>query len=163
MRLWEISTQRVENQPASQLTPEQWATQSQCEAWDVREVAAHVLSPFDMGFGAFLGGMVKSGFNINKMSIQRTARFAEDLSPEQIVQMLRAEAENRWTPPVPGIGAEIPLSEIVVHSQDIRRPLGLECTVPQETIEFCLASTKNDKAREDFRQRIGEVVDIKPT
>jgi len=153
-----------------QLTPEQWATQTQCEAWDVRDAAAHIISPFGMGFTTFLGAMIGSGFNLNKMSIKRTAEVAEGMTNEQIVQTLRAEAENQWSPPVPGIGAEIPLSEIVVHGQDIRRPLGLECTVPQETIDFCLSSIKNDKAREDFRTGSAETdpkrgagVDIKST
>jgi hypothetical protein len=29
------------------LTPEQWATQSQCDAWDGHHVAAHIISPFN--------------------------------------------------------------------------------------------------------------------
>lgn len=137
------------------LTDEQWSTQSQCDAWDVRSTAAHIISPFGMGFGAFVGGMVGAGFNLNRFSIKRTAKTAEGKSNADIVKIMRDEAENRWKPPVPGIGAEIPLSEIVVHGQDIRRPLGLPCTVPQETIDYCLDNIKNDEAREDFRSRIG--------
>lgn len=138
-----------------QLTPEQWATQSQCAAWDVRGVAAHIVSPFDMGFGAFVGGMVKSRFNIDKMSIANTARITERMTNEEIVAAIREGADNRWQPPVPGVGVEIPLSEIVVHAQDIRRPLGLGNPIPQETIDECLRLTKNEKVREDFRARIG--------
>ncbi len=138
-----------------QLTPEQWAIQSQCEAWDVRGVAAHIVSPFGMGFGAFVGSMITSGFNINKMSLKNTAKVTDRMTNEQIVAAIRDGADNRWQPPVPGIGVEIPLSEIVVHSQDIRRVLGMDNPIPQETIDEALRLTKNDKAREDFRARIG--------
>lgn len=137
------------------LTPEQWATQSQCEAWDVRSVAAHIVSPFDMGFGAFVGGMFRSRFNIDRMALADTARTADRMSDEQIVAAMRDGADNRWQPPVPGIGVEIPLSEIVVHAQDIRRPLGLDNPIPQETIDACLRLIKNEKTRADFRARIG--------
>ena len=157
MDTWEmIATERRRlADELDQLTPEQWATQSQCEAWDVRSVAAHIVSPFEMGFGAFVAGMVGSGFNIDKMSLKNTAKITASMTNEQIVATIRDGADNRWQPPVPGIGAEIPLSEIVVHSQDIRRPLGLDCTVPQATIDACLSGIKNEKAREDFRARIG--------
>lgn len=137
------------------LTDEQWATQSQCDAWDVRGAAAHIVSPFGMNFGAFVGGMIGAGFSLNRFAIKRTAKVAAGMTNAEIVKTLRDEAENRWTPPVPGIGPEIPLSEVIVHGQDIRRPLGLPCTVPQETIDYCLENIKNDKAREDYRTRIG--------
>lgn len=115
----------------------------------------HIISPLGMGFGSFLAGMVGAGFNLNKMSIKRTAKVAEGMTNEQIIQTLRAEAENKWTPPVPGIGAEIPLSEVVVHAQDIRRVLGIGNTTPQETIDHTLSLIKNEKQRDDYRQRIG--------
>ena len=138
-----------------QLTAEQWTSPSQCEVWDVRHAAAHVISPFSMGFGTFLAGMIRSGFNIDKMAIARTRKVAASMTDEEIIATLRAEAENRWTPPVPGFGAEIPLSEVVVHGQDIRRPLGLGNPIPEATIEACLAGIKDEKIREDYRERIG--------
>ena len=137
------------------LTPEQWAMQSQCEAWDVHHAAAHIISPFGMSFGAFLGGMAKAGFNLNKFNVARTAVAAAENTPEQVIATLRTEAGNKWKPPVPGIGPEIPLSEIVVHGQDIRNVLGIENGTPQETIDHCLSLIKNKKAKADFTARIG--------
>lgn len=48
-----------------------------------------------------------------------------------------------------------PERQVVVHGQDIRRPLGLESTVPDETIEVTLSHIKKDKIREDYRARCG--------
>lgn len=137
------------------LTPEQWSTPSQCAAWDVRQAAVHTLLPLSQSTPQFFARMIRSRFDLDRMAINGTAELAERTTNEQIIARLRAEADNRWEPPIPGIGAEIPLSEIVVHAQDIRIPLGLGCPIPQATIDLTLESVKNDEAREDYRRRIG--------
>lgn len=157
MEMWEtIATERRRlADELEQLTPEQWNAPSQCEAWDVRHAAAHVVMPFELSTGQFLAGMVKNGFNLDKMAVNETEKIASRMSNEEIIQAIRDNAENKWTPAVPGFGAEIPLSEVVVHGQDIRNALGMECTVPQETIDLTLEGIKKDKIREDYRRRIG--------
>lgn len=110
--------------------------------------------PFHTSTPAFFGGLIKHGFNFNKFAIARTAELASEMSADQVVQGLRDHADNKWTPPVPRAGAEIPLSEVVVHGQDIRNALGLECTIPAETIELALAGIKNAKVNADYRARI---------
>lgn len=137
------------------LNDEQWRTQSQCDAWNVHQAAAHIVMPLTMSTGQFFGGLLRSGFRPNAMVQRATARVADELSPAQVIQRLRDEAGNRWTPSVPGLGAEVPLSEVVVHGQDIRRPLGIDCTVPQATIDLTLEGIKNDKTRADYQRRIG--------
>lgn len=157
MDIWEvIATERRRlADELEQLSSEQWNGQTQCEGWDVRHLVAHIVMGFEMSAGQILGAAVKSGFNMNKM-VDRTADdLASRMTPEQLTQSLRENADNRQTPPLPGMGAEIPLSEVVVHGQDIRRPLGLESTVPEETIEFTLSHIKNDNHREDYRARCG--------
>ncbi len=137
-----------------QLTPEQWAMQSQCDAWDIRHAAAHVLLPFKNSTSQFMWGLLKSGFNLDKFIVKETAEIASTHTNEQIIQAIRDNADHRWTPPGPKFGAEIPLTEILVHGQDIRRPLGIEGSIPQETITGALAAISNEKTREHYRQRI---------
>ena len=157
MEIWEaIATER--NRLADELerlTPEQWSTQTQCEAWDVRHAAAHVLLPFQLSTGQFFGAMVKNRFNVDKMAVNETEKIASSMSNEEIIQAIRDNADNKWTPSIPGFGAEIPLSEVVVHGQDIRQALGQECPIPQETIDLTLEGIKKDKIREDYQRRIG--------
>ena len=156
MDVWDaIATERRRlADDLEQLTPEQWKAQSQCDAWDVHHAATHTVMPLKLSSGQFFLGLAKAGFNPNKMNVRETAKLAAEMSPSDIIQALRDNADNRWEPPVPGVGAEIPLSEIVVHGQDIRRPLGIESGIPQETIDETLALIKNEKRREDFRRRI---------
>lgn len=157
MDMWEaIRTERLRlADDLEQLTPEQWAAQSQCEAWDIRHAAAHTVMPFELSTPKFLLGAIGSGFNLNKFAVKATKKIAEQNTNEQVIQKLRDNADNRWTPPGPKFGAEIPLTEIIVHGQDIRRPLGIECPIPQETIDGALEAITNDKVREDYRTRIG--------
>jgi len=49
---------------------------------------------------------------------------------DALVGTLRAHAETRWTPP--GLGPEAPLTDIVMHTQDICRPLGIPQRVDGE-------------------------------
>ena len=157
MDIWEtIATERRRlADELEQLTPEQWSVQTQCDAWDVRHAAAHVIMPFELSGGQFMAGMIKNGFNLDKMGIRETEKIASAMSNEDIIQAIRDNVENQWTPFIPGFGAEIPLSEVVVHGQDIRNALGMDCTVPQETIDLTLEGIKKDKIRDDYRRRIG--------
>lgn len=139
------------------LTPEQRAAASQCEHWTVGELAAHLVTPFETSNLTFMGTMIRSLGNFDKVIRRITDRVYRRHSYDEIVALLRVHAENRWLPPVKGAGPEIPLAEIVVHGQDIRRPLGLPNTVPAATIESALAGVDDDAVRADYARRIGDV------
>jgi len=64
-----------------------------------------------------------------------TARIA-DRSIQDIAQGLRDQAENPFSPP--GMGIEAALTDLLVHGQDIRRPLGLPRVIPSERAETSL-------------------------
>lgn len=156
MEIWEtIATERLRlADELEELTADQWATQSQCEAWDARHLAAHLLLPFEVSTPRFMLGVAMSGFSLDKFSVKATAKIAAQKSNAEIIQGLRDNAESRWTPPGKKFGPEIPLTEVLVHGQDIRRPLGIECPVPQETIDEALAAISDEKIRDDYRRRI---------
>lgn len=107
MDIWEvIATERRRlADELEQLSSEQWNGQTQCDGWDVRHLVAHIVMGFEMSAGQVLGAVVKSGFNMNKM-VDRTADdLASRMTPEQLTQSLRENADNRQTPPLPGMGA----------------------------------------------------------
>lgn len=101
---------------------EQWATPSLCAGWTVRDVAGHLLTPFTVSNLRFAGGMLTSGFSFTKAS-DRFARAEAARPVDEIVATFRAHADSRFTPP--GNGPEAPLTDVLVHGQDMRRPLGL--------------------------------------
>jgi uncharacterized protein (TIGR03083 family) len=137
----------------AELTDQQWSTQSQCEHWTVRDVAAHLIAPFEVSTPAFLVHLVRSRFDIEATMRRMVTSITARRSNPEIIEILRANHDSRWTPP--GSGPEGPLADIVVHGYDIRRPLGLDGEVPAATIETTLAGIDDADTRADYARRIG--------
>jgi uncharacterized protein (TIGR03083 family) len=104
------------------LSPEQLAVPSLCGDWTVKQVAGHLLAAVAAPRSAVLPAIVRSGFKIHKanarLAVLTAARPAADLAGA-----LRANAENPFRPPVVGYPGQ--LTDLQVHGQDMRRPLGL--------------------------------------
>lgn len=99
----------------------QLATPSLCAGWDVKTVAAHLVSDFVDGFWGFLASGVRHG-SVNR-GIDALARRRAQAAASEIARTLREQADHRLSPPVTG-----PLSgltDVLVHGADIRLPLGL--------------------------------------
>jgi len=64
--------------------------------------------------------------------IAREALAAGNASPEALLGQLRATVGSRKTPPMAKPAAM--LVDTVCHSADIRRPLGITKTIPEETL-----------------------------
>lgn len=103
------------------LDPQQLATASLCAGWDVKTVAAHLISDFTDGFWGFLVSGVRHG-SIDR-GIDALARRRACASATEIAATLHREADCRLSPPVTG-----PLSgltDVLVHGADMRIPLGI--------------------------------------
>src|SRR5690242_12585104 len=103
------------------LTPEQLSQPSYCGNWTVHEVAAHLLMPLQTPVRTVFFAAVRTG-SLDKANDVVTRRFAQRPISE-VAAGLRAQAGNRFHPPT--LGHEAPLTELVVHGQDVRRPLGV--------------------------------------
>lgn len=111
----------------SGLTPEQWETPSLCPAWRVRDVAAHVALTPQMGLGPLLRAALRFGGNPHRVAARTAIRHARRPT-EQIVEEIRDGAETRGLPwPLDGHNV---LFDLLVHGQDIVRPLGLDRPMP---------------------------------
>ena len=119
------------------LTDEQWATPSLCAGWTVRDVAAHLVFPATTSKLRMIVPFAKSGFNIDKMTMQ-TVRADTRTGPE-LSAVLRKNAAHRFTPP--GFGFEAPLTDVVAHGRDIGRPLGLPADIEPQTAVQCSTSS----------------------
>lgn len=121
------------------LDDDQWDQPSLCAGWRVREVAAHVLtSPATSPTQAALA-LLRAGGNFNKM-IDATARAAAAASTDDIIAGYDQHAESRRHPP--GTTVADPLCDIVVHSQDIARPLGIEYRPDPRVVALGLPRTR---------------------
>lgn len=107
------------------LTPQQWAVRSLCPDWTVRDVAVH-LTQSTLGWPRMAVQALRSGFRFNAM-VSRVAR-EDRRPPHEVVAALRAMVGVRRRPP--GTAVADPLTDVLVHGQDIAVPLGLDRAMP---------------------------------
>lgn len=117
------------------LNSRQWATPSLCAGWSVQSAAGHVLAGAEQTVPGFVRSMALNGFRFNTM-MDHVARRLGELPPDEIIERLRARTTTTNRPPAPVVTM---LGEIVMHSEDIRRPLGIRVQVPGDATVACLA------------------------
>ena len=108
------------------LAEAQWGTPSLCEGWSVRDVLAHMTATARMGQAQFFGKLLASGFNFKGMQ-SRDIAVEKGNSPSDTLNRFKSVVGSSNHPPGP---ADTWLGEVVVHSEDIRRPLGIQHTYP---------------------------------
>lgn len=112
------------------LTPSDWAHPSLCEAWTVRDVAAHVSTPL-LGMGRVLLLGLRHPGGTNTLIRESAKTLARRQSTEQITDNLRRMIgfHHHFT-----LTCREALIDILSHSLDIAIPLGLpladELSVP---------------------------------
>lgn len=94
-----------------------------CGHWTVHQVAGHLLMFTNMSFPRFMANMFKNRFNYDVMADKIASRFAAEKSLAAIAVDLRTNAGKKSA--LPGFPAELTLTDVTIHRQDIRRPLGL--------------------------------------
>ncbi|WP_214367873.1 maleylpyruvate isomerase family mycothiol-dependent enzyme [Pseudonocardia sp. H11422] len=118
-----IATERTRLAAAlSELSAPQWAAPSLCAGWDNADVLAHIVSTAEITAATFITGMVRNGFNVNRMVAGDVERVGAAGVPA-LLDRLRAGAGSRAKPPGP-VGAM--LMETIVHGEDIAYPTGLK-------------------------------------
>lgn len=105
--------------------PAAWDTPSLCAGWTVRHVAAH-LTHSTIGVPRMLLEAARSGFRFNAV-VHRMA-VSDGRTPTELAANLRAMAGCRRHPP--GTTDLDPLTDVLVHTQDICVPLGIDRPMP---------------------------------
>ena len=103
------------------LSDDQWATASLAGGWSVRDVLAHMTATGSMNPPQFFGKLIGSGFSFEKVQAKGIAAYRGG-SPADTLAAFRAIVNTSTHPPGP---PDTWLGEVIVHSQDIRRPLGI--------------------------------------
>ncbi len=132
------------------LSPEQWAASSWCEGWSVQEVGGHVLAAAEQTPVNFYKELIAAGFRFNVFTDRGAKRLAA-IGPEELVRRLRARTATTNHPPAPVMAM---LGEVVVHGEDIRRPLGLQHKSPEEALLAVADSWKNSNLLIGAKRRI---------
>ena len=109
------------------LAPEAWRQPSMCEGWTVRDVAAH-LTFAHAQVRDLLWPAVRAGFRYD--ALVRNTALRSPLTHDEIVATLRGFVGSRRR--VAFITDLEPLIDILVHIQDICRPLNIDHPMPPD-------------------------------
>lgn len=98
-----------------------WIAQSLCPAWNVREVVAHLTLPTRASVGFLALAAIKARGSFHRMIADTARERAAKFPPAALVQQLRESAGSSRR--IPGSAPMDPLTDLLVHGQDIARPL----------------------------------------
>ncbi len=105
----------------SSLTAEQWRHRTLCGQWDVEQVVAHLTAAASLNQWQWLRSMLGARL---RPDVHNQRRLAERCgkTPAETLDLFRTIIRSVTAP-----SGHTPayLGEVVVHAQDIRRPLGL--------------------------------------
>ncbi|MGI8451349.1 MAG: maleylpyruvate isomerase family mycothiol-dependent enzyme [Streptosporangiaceae bacterium] len=132
------------------LSSGQWAAQSWCQGWSVQDTAGHVLAAAEQTPANFYKELASAGFRFNVFTARGARRLAA-AGPDELARHLRARTSTTNHPPAPVMAM---LGEIVVHGEDIRRPLGLKHQPPEEALVAIADSWKNSNLLIGSKRRI---------
>jgi uncharacterized protein (TIGR03083 family) len=103
------------------LSDQQWSTQSLCADWTVRDVLAHMTATAKMTPPKFFGKFIGSGFRFNDLQAKDVAAERGSSASETLARF-KQQLGATTHPPGP---IDAMVGEVVVHGEDIRRPLGI--------------------------------------
>jgi uncharacterized protein (TIGR03083 family) len=127
----------------AELDGAQWNAPSLCDQWRIRDVLAHVTAGAEgaFGVGAIVGGMLRHGFNYNRWVAADGQRRGQQ-DPTVVLRALRNAATNRRA--LSGARQVRSLMHVLVHGQDICRPLGIKRDLPEAHLVPVADFVKND-------------------
>jgi uncharacterized protein (TIGR03083 family) len=107
-----------------------WDTTSLCGQWTVRDVLAHLTAAGKLTSLTFFARLAGTGFNFEKLQ-QKGVAANRGGSPADTLSGFEAVQSSTKHPPGP---ADTWLGEVIVHAEDIRRPLGIKHAYPAEAV-----------------------------
>jgi uncharacterized protein (TIGR03083 family) len=132
------------------LKADEWEKFSLCTAWKVRDVAGHLT--MDVRPRTVLPGIIKKGFRFDKFN-DDAAHENGKKPPSEHVSELRNLIGKRIRPPF--TKTKDVLTDTLVHTQDIKRPLGRPNTFPAERWVIVADFVKDHRFYKTSKKRAG--------
>jgi len=110
------------------LTDAQWATPTLCDRWTVEDTVAHLTAAASIGPWRWMRSVLGARFDFDRHNDRRLAEHRGTTPAETLARFraVRESTTSTWGPKAAWLG------EVVVHGEDIRRPLGIGRTPPIE-------------------------------
>ena len=112
------------------LGQDQWTTTSLCADWTVRDVLAHMTATAKMKPAAFFPRLAACGFKFERLQEKGIAENKGHSGADTLAGF-DAVLTSLGHPPGP---MDTMLGEAIVHSEDIRRPLGIKHDYPAAAV-----------------------------
>lgn len=117
-----------------------WAAPSLCAGWDIRDVVTHLAATATLSLTKFTAELILAGFRPHRIA-EKQIDAGRRHSARQALEALRSAIYQTASPPQPTITR---LIEIVVHGEDIRRPLQISHTYDTAHIADALSYLSRD-------------------
>lgn len=134
--IWDV-VHRERRELADQLEAQpdvDWSTPSLGTDWTVHGVLTHLVHDALTTRWSFLRDFVTAGFNFDRSNERWVAKM-KDEPPAVTLRRLREVSGRTTSAPAP---LPTRLIEVIVHGEDIRRPLGLRHEYPMEAVETAI-------------------------
>lgn len=133
------------------LSDDQWGTTTLCPDWTVRDVVAHMTATAKISGARFFPKLLASGFSLTKMQAKDIA-VERGASPADALARFEAQVTSTLHPPGP---LDTWLGEVVIHAEDIRRPLGIAHAYPTDAVVRVLDFYKGSNLVIGAKRRVG--------
>lgn len=111
---------------------DRWDLESLCAGWTIREVLAHLVLAARPPARRYAAAVLKARGDFDSAN-HRLAVEDGRRDTAELLSRYRQVADHRFEPP--GWPAAAPLSDVLLHSLDVRIPLGVEARVPPHHYE----------------------------
>jgi uncharacterized protein (TIGR03083 family) len=112
------------------LSDAQWRTPSLCTDWTVRDVVGHLTATAKMTTPSFFAKFAGAGFRFGTMTARDIARETGGTPADGLAEF-RSVVDRTSSPPGP---VDTWLGEVIVHGEDIRRPLAIQHDYPVDAL-----------------------------
>jgi len=126
------------------LSEEQLAGNTLCENWTPLDIAGHLVSFVELTLPPMMLSMAKAGFNVDKAWAANATKYKE-MGAQAISKSLRANASK--TAPIKSFSSGLTVVDLCVHTQDVRRGLGIDGELDAESLRYALDWLTTHKQR----------------
>lgn len=104
-----------------------WNSPSWCEGWLVRDVLAHLVQNAERTYASLAMDLLRGGFGPDR-SMTKAAKRAAHVPVPELADRLRRAADRRFR--LPGTPEGMGLVDVLVHSADAFRAVGVDSDAP---------------------------------
>ena len=144
-----------------QLDDTQWTTETLCAGWTAHDVLAHLVWHTEVTITSLARSMASARFNFAKPA-DRAATELAIRPPQQLLTQLRDRADQKSS--IPGAPQEGSGTDTAIHTQDVRRALGLGGELGPDTVVTALDfMTTNRNAKYVMNPKVNDGLRLSAT